>query len=103
MKTNAKMKKGFTLIELLVVIAILVMLVVLVVLPLIIVRANFYYSEPEVLRKIQVENPSIEKIVDSTRNCIAYSEIVVADKEGNKTTYLLDTNVLLNYKLKIKK
>lgn len=103
MRMNTKMKKGFTLIELLVIIAILVTLLTIVLLPMTIGMGNMYYVEADVLRKIQVENPVIEKIVDSTRNCVSYSEILVSDKEGNKTTYLLDTNVLFSYKLKIKK
>jgi competence protein ComGC len=93
-------KQGFALIELLIVLLILILAFGFIILSL--AKANIYYTEADVLKKLQVENPSIEKIVDSTRNCVAYSEILVVDKQGNKTTYLLDTNILFNYKLKPK-
>lgn len=57
---------------------------------------NYWFSEEKALRIIQIDAPSIIKIITVNRNVWAYSEIKTEDFDGTRKTFLINTDVLQN-------
>jgi len=64
-----------------------------------VLAGNFWYTEEGVLRELRLDNPEIEKILSTERLAWSHSVITVADSEGRRRIFTLDTNVLFNYTL----
>jgi len=89
-----KKQAGFSLIELLfTLVALLVAFVFLGG----VCMGNQWYFEDSILRELQYEHPKVLKIIHAERNIFSYSVIVV-DEDGQRRTYLLDSNVLFRYR-----
>jgi hypothetical protein len=83
-----------TLIELLVVLALLFMLCVA--LPALF-AGNFYITEDGVLKAIQVHHPQAVSVLSVERCVFDYSIVIVANRDGSRSTYVVDSNILFNY------
>lgn len=94
-------EKGFTFIEVMVAVVICV-LVVFVLFYGTLGKGNFWFTREGVLREIQVDDPDVVRVVRVNRNILRFSEIEVENKEGVRSVYRLDTNVLFNYGLELK-
>lgn len=91
--------RAFTLIELLIVVAILLIFVIGFGVIGTGLMGNYWYTHETVLDKLQVNHPEIVEVIDSNRNVWGRSEIIAEDSEGNRHTFLLDTNILFNHEL----
>jgi uncharacterized protein YbaR (Trm112 family) len=87
--------KGITLVELVIVIVFCVMVPTII---SSIFMNNLYYTPNGVLEKIRFKIPEITRVAID-RNYFSYSEITAQDIHGNERTFLLDTNVLFDYKI----
>ncbi len=93
-------QEGFTIIELLILIVVLAFFTALIVGILTLCMGNFWITEDGVLRKIQFRNPQAVQILDVERRVWDYSLVTVKNKDGTQTTYIVDANVLFNYRVK---
>lgn len=87
---------GFTLIELLVVVALFCCFVFT---PLLICN-NSWYTADGVLRELRAYNPEVVRIVAIKPHIFSYSQIETENKDGSRNFYLLDSNILFNYKFR---
>lgn len=79
----------------------IVIAVVMTIFWLTIVMGNFWYTKPGALEQLKNENPGIERIVRSERR-IWRKSVFTVKENGQTRTFLLDTNILWNYKFKEK-
>ena len=70
---------------------------VVVVLPLL--MGNFYFTEGEVLQKIQRQEPTAAGVVDVSRNIIAYSEVIVKLADETERAFFVDSCITFNVKV----
>ncbi len=94
-----KNRKGFTLLELMIVYVILMSIIVVVDYYLIggiLIKGNYWVSEKTALKAIQIDNPDYIKIVKLNRNVKAYSVAIAEDKNGDRKSFALNTNILQN-------
>ena len=96
MKPRSEYKQnGFTIIELLVV----MMLCFLVLFVPVTICSNEWYTADGVLRELRVYNSEIVRIVEIKPHTFFYSQIEVENQDGSHSFYLLNSNVLYNYRL----
>ena|SRR3989338_6067207 len=91
-------RRGYTLIEFLVVLFIINLLII-VPTALLLLKGNFYYTSDGVLRELQVDRPNVARVLKTERNVISFSKIYV-EESGTTKIYLLDTNVMFNYRFR---
>ncbi len=96
-------RKGFTLIELAICIAIGFILIFMVFLPLIIggpivARGNCWYNRDALVRELRVNHPAVSELLTTETHIIDPSIVVVENKDKSRDTYLLDSDILFNYK-----
>jgi hypothetical protein len=60
--------------------------------------ANIYFTRSGVLKAIQAENPGATEVLETYRNLVDYS-IIIVKENGRHQAYLLDTNMLFSYTL----
>jgi hypothetical protein len=76
-----------------------VMAIIALILLISFARGNFWFTPSGVLAKVQLQDPNVEKIVDTERNLYHCSKFIVRNKEGKDSTYYLDTNILFSYRV----
>lgn len=59
-------------------------------------KGNYWVQEDKILKAIQVDNPEIIKIIAHERNIYHKSITIAEDKENNRYTFYVDTDVLQN-------
>lgn len=91
-------KRGFTLIELIIVIAVIVIIIGWFGAGGIILKGNYWFTEESVLKELRIDYPNVSSILKTERNVYSYSKILVENKDGSRAIFLLDSNVLFNYK-----
>ncbi len=87
-------ENGFTLIELLVVLEILFLIVAVPVM----FCSNAWYTADGVLRELRAYHPQVVCIVEIKPHTFSFSQIEVQNQGGSKDFYLLDSNILFNYR-----
>ena len=92
--------KGFTVIELMFVMVITMILLGYGVIYSAILAGNFWFTEDGVLRKIQIQDETAVSVIDSNRNVFWDSGVTVIDKDGDKTDWKVDANILFDYEVK---
>ena len=96
-------KKGFTVLELLVLISIFGIILGYGVVYKGFFAGNYWFAENDVLRKIQLQDNTVEKVIDTERNVFFKSIIVTSQKGENGQSltryWKLDTNILFSYKV----
>ena len=92
-----KRQNGFTLIEMFIVFVFCVVIVFGFGFVGGIIMGNQWYTEDSVLKELKVEHPNVEHVISTERNLYAKSKILVQEG-GERATYLLDSDVLWNYK-----
>lgn len=90
-------KAGYTLFEILVLSIILEILIVCFV---IVPMANCWFNSAGVLKEIRVLEPSASEIVSYQRNVFRKSVITVKLNDSTFRKYLLDSDILFNYKFR---
>ena len=63
---------------------------------------NFYFTESDVLRKIQLVDSSAEKVLDVNRNIYSYSEVIIGYPNDEHKTWLVDSCVTFSATVKPK-
>lgn len=65
-----------------------------------VMMSNAWYVEDGVLSKLKAEHPKVKRmrVIRSERNIFDYSVIFV-DEDGQRKSYLIDTNALSRYHL----
>lgn len=82
--------------------SVIISVIISIAISMTVIKGNFWYTKSGALEQLKNENPGIEKIVKSKRNIWRRSVFVIKEGEQIKT-FLLDTNILWNYKFEEKK
>lgn len=95
-----KKNRGFTLVELLIVFLIGALLIVGIwgFGVMTICQGNFWFVEDSVLRELRVDHQNVTKVLKVERNVFSDSVILVENRDGSRSTYCLDTDILWNFK-----
>lgn len=92
-------KQGFTLFELIGCLGITMMIIVFYVVGVGgIIMGNFWLNESSALKAIQFVDSSVVEILMLERYIWSYSRAIVADDDGNRHEFYLDTSILQNVK-----
>lgn len=83
------------------VVSLIISVLIVTTISLTVVKGNFWYTKNSALEQLKNENPQIEKIVKSERR-IWRKSVITVEENGKIKTFLLDTNVLWNYRFKEK-
>lgn len=96
---SVKKNRGFTLIEVVTVVVMVFALFILLFGAVItgIGKGNFWFSESSVLRELQVNHPEVTRVLKTERNVYSDSVITIENKDGSRSDYCLDSDILWNY------
>lgn len=83
-------------------IVVFTMLVVWGVIITALIKANFWFAEPGVLKELRLQHPSIDSVMKVERNMFSRSVVTVHWAEGRTSDFFLDSDILFNYELKEK-
>jgi prepilin-type N-terminal cleavage/methylation domain-containing protein len=99
MRTSQRMRsqQGFTLIELMIVIILISCITGAVA----VCSGNMWFFKADVQQELKALHPELERISGTHRNVFADSVIKVENKDGSRSTYCLDSNVLFNHSLEL--